>query len=153
MTGRMLITGVDSSGRSCAAQQPTLSLHAAPGADGVLYSVLYATPSSPSISNTGGRLADHLDLALADGAIRWTVIDYAPGTAFSMHHTDSVDLETVLSGSVELTLGDGLHELSPGDSVLVTGVDHAWRAGPDGCRLSVMSVGVQPSVTTDRAQP
>jgi quercetin dioxygenase-like cupin family protein len=145
MTGRMLITGVDTSGRSCATEQSAASLQAAPGADDVSYSVLYGTSSNPSISGPGGRIADKLDLGLADGAIRWTVIDYAPAAAFSMHHTDSVDLETVLAGSVELTLGDGVHQLCAGDSVLVTAVDHAWRAGPAGCRLSVMSIGVQPS--------
>jgi quercetin dioxygenase-like cupin family protein len=61
-----------------------------------------------------------------------------------MHHTDTVDFDTVLSGSVELTLGDGMHQLAAGDSVVMTGVDHAWRAGPEGCRLNVMSIGVLP---------
>jgi hypothetical protein len=51
----------------------------------------------------------------------------------------------VLSGSVELILDDGAHPLEAGDAAVVTGVDHAWRTGPAGCRLSVVSVGIAPS--------
>ncbi|MGO9384346.1 MAG: cupin domain-containing protein [Mycobacterium sp.] len=144
-SGRLLITGVDASGRSCAARDELVALQGGPGLDGVLYSVLYAAPSLPAISTGGGRVADLLDLAVATGAVRWTVIQYAPGAAFSMHHTDTVDFDVVLSGSVDLILDDGAHPLAPGDSVVVTGVDHAWRAGPQGCRLSVLTIGASPS--------
>jgi quercetin dioxygenase-like cupin family protein len=122
-----------------------LTLQGDASLDGILYSVLYATPNLPSIPIGGGRVADALDLAVPAGAMRWTVIDYAPGAGFSMHHTDTVDLDVVLSGSVDLILGDGAHPLAPGDSAVVTGVDHAWRAGPEGCRLSVMTIGASPA--------
>jgi quercetin dioxygenase-like cupin family protein len=140
-TNRLLVTGVDPAGRSCAAQDGPITLQGNAGVDGILYSVLYAAPSLPSISTGGGRVADFLDLAVPPGAMRWTVVDYAPGAGFSMHHTDTVDLDVVLSGSVDLILDDGEHPLAPGDSVVVTGVDHAWRAGPQGCRLGVMTIG------------
>lgn len=110
---------------------------------GVLYSVLYGTPSIPSIAD-GGRVADLLDLGVTPGAINWMTIEYAPGTTLTMHHTDTLDFDTVLSGSVELVLDDGVHLLAPGDSVVVTGIDHGWRAGPDGCRLSVVAIGATP---------
>lgn len=71
------------------------------------------------------------------------IIEYGPGVTFPMHHTDTVDFDIVLSGSVELILDDGVHRLASGDSVVVTGVDHGWRAGPDGCRLSVVAIGAQ----------
>jgi quercetin dioxygenase-like cupin family protein len=144
MSGRLLITGVDASGRSCAAQDDLVTLQGDASLEGILYSVLYATRSDPSIPSGGGRAADTLDLGVPPGTIRWTMIDYAPGAAFSMHHTDTVDLDAVLSGTIELILDDGGHPLAAGDSVVVTGVDHAWRAGPEGCRLSVMSIGVSP---------
>ena len=144
MSGRLLITGVDASGRSCAAQDGPVTLQGDAGLRGILYSVLYAAPSVPSISTGGGRVADLLDLAVPSGALRWTVIEYAPSAEFSMHHTDTVDFDVVLSGSVKLILDDGGHPLAAGDSAVVTGVDHAWRAGPEGCRLSVMTIGVSP---------
>ena len=47
-----------------------------------------------------------------------------------MHHTDTLDLETIISGSVDLILDDGAHHLEAGDMVVMTGVDHAWRPDP-----------------------
>ncbi len=142
--GRLLITGVDAEGRSCAVGDDAVTLQAAAGVEGILFSVLYSTPSLPSISTGGGRVAGLLDLVVPAGAMRWAVIDYAPGAEFSMHHTDTVDLDVVLSGSVDLILDDGEHPLSSGDSVVVTGVDHAWRAGSEGCRLSGVTIGATP---------
>jgi hypothetical protein len=141
-SGRFLVTGVDASGRSCAARDDQVTLQGGDGLEGILYSVMYATPSLPSISAGGGRAADAFDLGVAEGAMDWKVIDYAPGIEFSMHHTDTVDFDIVLSGSIELILDDGGHPLAAGDSVVVTGVDHAWRAGPQGCRVSIISLGV-----------
>jgi quercetin dioxygenase-like cupin family protein len=143
-SGRFLVTGVDASGRSCAARNDQVRLQGDPSLNGILYSVMYATPSAPSISSGGGRAADTFDLGVPAGAMDWKVIDYPPGAEFSMHHTDTVDFDIVLSGSIELILGDGGHPLAAGDSVVVTGVDHAWRAGPDGCRISIISIGVSP---------
>ena len=140
MGGRLLVTGVDAAGRSCAVQDDPVVLQGNPGMPGVLYSVLHSTTSAPSIP-TGGRAADPLDLGVAVGALNWLMIEYGPGVTFSMHHTDTVDLDIVLSGSVDLLLDDGEHPLTAGDTVVVTGVDHAWRTGPDGCRLSVVAIG------------
>jgi quercetin dioxygenase-like cupin family protein len=144
MSGRLLITGVDESGRSCAARDEPVTPQGDAGRGGLRYSVLYAAPSQPSISTGGGRAADLLDLVVPPGALRWTMIEHAPGAEFSMHHTDTVDFDVVLSGSVDLILDDGAHPLAVGDSAVVTGVDHAWRAGPQGCRLAVMTIGAEP---------
>ncbi len=53
-----------------------------------------------------------------------------------------MDLHTVVQGSITLMLGDGEQVLEPGDCAVVAGVDHAWRAGPDGCVESVVMVGM-----------
>jgi quercetin dioxygenase-like cupin family protein len=143
-SGRFLVTGVDAAGRSCAARDDQVTLQGGAGLEGIRYSLMYATPSLPSISTGGGRAADTFDLGVRAGAMDWKVIDYAPGMEFSMHHTDTVDFDSVLSGSIELILDDGGHPLVAGDSVVVTGVDHAWRAGPEGCRISIISLGVSP---------
>src|SRR5262249_41433673 len=132
----------DASGGSCVAQIDLVTVQEAPGLEGVRYSMMYARPSLPSTFTDGGRASDVLDLGVRPGAMDWKVIEYAPGMEFPMHHTDTYDFDTVLSGSVDLILDDGAHPLAVGDNVVVTGVDHAWRAGPDGCRLSVISIGV-----------
>jgi quercetin dioxygenase-like cupin family protein len=142
-SGRFLVTGVDAAGRSCATRDDQLTLSA--GLEGLRYAMMYAAPTLPSISTGGGRAADTLELGVAAGAMDWKVLDYAPGMEFSMHHTNTVDFDTVLSGSIELILDDGEHPLVAGDHVVVTGVDHAWRAGSDGCRISIISLGVSPT--------
>lgn len=143
--GRFLVTGVDAAGRSCAARDDQVTLQGGDGLGGVRYTMMYATPTLPTISRGGGRAADRFDLGVGAGAMDWKVIDYGPGMEFSMHHTDTVDFDTVLSGSIELILDDGGHALAAGDHVVVTGVDHAWRAGPEGCRMSIVSLGVSPA--------
>lgn len=142
--GRLLITGVDASGRSCVARDEVVALRGAPGLEGVGFAVQYASPGRPAIDTGGGRVADLVDLVVAPGALRWARIEYAPDAVVAMHHTDTVDFDVVLSGSVELILDDGAHQLAPGDSAVVTGVDHGWRAGPQGCRLSVLTIGAAP---------
>jgi hypothetical protein len=59
----------------------------------------------------------------------------------TIHHTDTVDLDLVVTGSIDLLLDDGAHHLDTGDCVVITGVDHGWRAGAEGCTLSVVLLG------------
>jgi quercetin dioxygenase-like cupin family protein len=82
-----------------------------------------------------------VDLRLEPGLLRWDVVDYAPGATTPLHHTDSVDLDVVLQGSIEAILDDGPHRLDVGDCIVMTGVDHGWKAGPEGCRLLVLLIG------------
>ena len=50
----------------------------------------------------------------------------------------------ILGGQVELILDDGPHALQTLDCVVMTGVDHAWRAGPEGCVISGAAIGTPP---------
>jgi mannose-6-phosphate isomerase-like protein (cupin superfamily) len=58
-----------------------------------------------------------------------------------MHHTDSVDFDAIIAGSMDLELDDGIHHLGPGDCVVMNGVDHGWSAGPEGCTALIVSIG------------
>ena len=72
------------------------------------------------------------------------MVSWAPDWASPFHHTDTFDFDVVVAGSVELLLDDGPHLLEIGDCVVVTGVDHAWKAGPAGATLSVVCLGTLP---------
>lgn len=85
-----------------------------------------------------------LDLGVKPGAVSWVLQYLDSSFSWEMHHTDTVDLHLVLEGSADLILDDGPHQLRPGDAVAVTGVDHGWRAGPDGCTLAMLFVGTTP---------
>jgi quercetin dioxygenase-like cupin family protein len=61
-----------------------------------------------------------------------------------LHHADSLNLVLVQRGSVDLQVVEGTRTLVAGDSFVITGVDHAYVAGPEGCRLVVVTVGTPP---------
>ena len=140
---RVLVTGIDDEGRSCVVGDEWVTLGTDEASPGFWLGQLFETSSVPPPARPAGR-ADHLDTAVAPGLMQWHVVDYAPGQAYPMHHTDTIDLDTVLAGSLELHLDDGVHVLEAGDAAVVTGVDHAWVAGPQGARLSVVFVGTPP---------
>jgi hypothetical protein len=107
MGGRLVITGVDAAGRSCAVHDGLVAPQGDGSPQGLRYSVLYAAPSLPAIATGGGRIGGFLDLVVPPGALRRTLVEYAPGAEFPMHHTNTVDFDAVVSGSVDLILDDG----------------------------------------------
>ena len=132
---RMIVTGVRD-GKSCVVEdtdytpkEPGLAIMP------MLDLELNALPPRPA-----GR-GDFLDTGVADGALRWFRVRFPPGEAWAPHHTDTIDLHTIISGSVELILDDGAHRLGPNDTAMVTGVDHGWKAGPEGCLTSIVILG------------
>lgn len=135
---RCLVTGVGADGRSCVVSDDEVVM--SPVATEFHIGIPYATTAAPPPARKFGS-ADLIDQALAPGLVRWMVVEYAAHASTPMHHTDTVDLETVLSGSVTLVLDDGAHHLEAGDMVVMTGVDHAWETGELGCRMNVILIG------------
>lgn len=140
---RKLITGVDNSGGSALTELQSVELAANPNAPGFRSAILGHTSSAPPPSRPAGK-ASTSDLGVAPGCARWFIVDYQADLVVPMHHTDTVDFDIVLDGSLVLGLDDGEHLLETGDFLIVNGVDHSWRAGPKGCRLSVLSIGTRP---------
>jgi hypothetical protein len=85
-----------------------------------------------------------LDIGVPPGLARWSRIRFPPNQTRGNHHTDTIDCHTVVEGAIELLLDDGAHKLMPGDSAMVTGVDHGWRTGPEGCAVSILIFGTPP---------
>ena len=137
---RVLITGTDAEQRSLVVGEEHVELNSLPDNSGFWFGNVFETIAVPPSARPRGH-GEYLDVGLAPGLVRWQIIDYAPGESYPMHHTDTVDFDLVLQGSIELALDDGAHLLHAGDGVVVTGVDHAWAAGPDGARLSVIFLG------------
>jgi hypothetical protein len=75
------------------------------------------------------------------GSVLWTVFSQAPGEEFPLHYTATLDFNLVVAGSTTLILEEGEAHLDAGDCVLVNGLPHGWRAGPQGCELSNVLVG------------
>jgi quercetin dioxygenase-like cupin family protein len=122
---------------------------AVPG-HGVNVARVFATTESPPPARRPA-LGEHVDTSLLPGTLRWMVVEHPPHhllegrtTSTTMHHSDALDLVFVHEGSGQLLLQDGPHDVTVGDLIVMPGVDHAMRAGPDGCRLVVVSVGTPP---------
>jgi mannose-6-phosphate isomerase-like protein (cupin superfamily) len=64
-----------------------------------------------------------------------------------MHTTDTVDLDLVLSGEMDLELDDGAEvHLRPGDCVIQNGTRHAWHnRTSEPCRMLSILVGARRS--------
>jgi quercetin dioxygenase-like cupin family protein len=138
---RILITGVDDQGRSCIVEETTPDSDAF--GDGIAVTVLAETESSPPPPRPPGR-GEHFPIVRGPGIARWSFVHFPPGTTASLHHTDSVDFDVILDGTVDLILDDGPHRLEPGDAVVVKGVDHGWATHEQGCRMSVVVIGTPP---------
>jgi quercetin dioxygenase-like cupin family protein len=147
---RNLITGIDAEGRSCIAESTEIVAAPVDGYPGVRTAALYGTEQSPPPPRPPA-LEHTVDVALAPGLVRWMIVEHEPHAthqaetgATTMHHTNTLDFVFVEAGSAEFVLQDGVHEVSAGDHIVTTGVDHAWRAGPEGTRLLVVSIGTPP---------
>ena len=138
---RLIITGVETTGKSCVVSEEDVAVN--PIGPGFAMAIPYATTQAPPPARPVGN-AELIDQVLPPGHARWIVVDYGPHAETPVHHTDTLDLETIISGSVDLILDDGAHHLEVGDMVVMTGVDHAWRAGPDGCRINAVLIGTPP---------
>jgi quercetin dioxygenase-like cupin family protein len=139
---RVLITGVDEEGLSCVVDE---SIPAATsfGAVGITVSVVASSESCPPAPRPPGR-GDLLGVVSAPGVARWSFIEFPPGVTTPVHHTDSLDFDVVLQGSVDLILDDGAHPLGPGDGVVIKGIDHSWETHGLGCQMSVVVIATPP---------
>jgi quercetin dioxygenase-like cupin family protein len=145
---RRYVTGVNAAGRSCIVDEGDVTLGSVEGMAEVRTASLWATDANPP--PPAPPQAGHLvDVRLPPGFVRWTVVEHAPHqesgaatSSSSMHHTDAIDLIIVVEGSTQLVLDDDVRDLGPGDCVVMTGVDHAMKAGPDGSRVITVAIGL-----------
>lgn len=138
---RCFIVGSDDAGRSCVLEEREVSFGEI--APGLSVHGIYKIRESPPAARPAGR-AELVDLGVEPGQCSWALWRFEPGGEAGMHQTDTVDFDVVLEGTVELILDDGTHPLGSGDCVVMTGVDHGWRAGPKGCLLSATALGSAP---------
>lgn len=118
----------------------------------VLPRIIGEAPADRSFPAPGGlkfalvcfpaKSAGRFDLgsAGAEGA------EHQEGQAADMHRSDSVDLEVIVSGKVDIVLDSGeTRTLGPGDCLVMAGAIHAWRNHYDEpCIYAAFIVGAHP---------
>jgi quercetin dioxygenase-like cupin family protein len=139
---RVIVAGVDPDGRSCVLRDGEVQFDQV--APGLAAFGLFRTFETPPPARPLGH-GELVDLGVEAGLCSWNVWRHDPRAEFPMHHTDSLDLDVILEGSVELVLDDGVHPLERGDCLVVQGVDHAWRAGEQGCVMVALNLGSAPA--------
>lgn len=88
------------------------------------------------------------DLGVQRGGCRWLTAFFPTGSGVpvngthpaSMHWTKTTDFDLVLAGQMELILESTSVTLEAGDAAVIAGVQHSWRAGPDGCLMLALLV-------------
>jgi quercetin dioxygenase-like cupin family protein len=136
---RQIVTGTDGDGRSCVVEE----LVNEPTGTGISVRTVFETAGNPAPPRPPGQ-GRPVDLNVPVGIARWLVVQWPPGLISHVHHTDTIDFDIVLEGSIDLILDDGPHRLEVGDCAAVTGVDHGWEAGPAGCTTAVLLLGTPP---------
>ncbi len=140
---RRIITGVDADGRSCVVAEDSLEgepmrVVKIDGDRGMrVHSVCEPSDAIPrQLGTTVFR-----DVGLDDGQAMWHLVHWGPNLELAPHYTNTLDFDQCLAGSMTIILGDGEHELGPGDCVVINGVDHGWRSGPEGATMLLMLIG------------
>ena len=117
-----------------------------PGAGSSVVNELWSLTGEPGVTTddpTTGLESFSVDVPA--GETRWIITQMGPGLDALMHSTPTVDYGVVVAGDVELGLEDGSVHLYAGDSVVVNGVQHSWLAGPNGCVIATVMVGLRES--------
>ena len=149
---RLLVLGLDADGRSCIAEDGDLATTAVDGVPGTSMATLFRTtqsPPSPCAPGSGRLLEDRLP----PGCVHWYVVEHEPPEApeehagTELHRRNTIDLIVVLEGDAELILGDGSHPIRAGDCIVMAGIDHGMRTGPNGCRMMSFAVGTPPAAS------
>jgi hypothetical protein len=147
---RLLLTAVDEVGRSYLASASEIETAPPPGYEIPLIAPLFRTASAPPPPRTPSA-ARHIEVGLPPGYLRWTLIDHLPfdpadgeNHTSELHTSDAIDLVYIVSGSAEFILDDGVHAIGEGDCIVMAGVPHGQRAGPEGCRMLSAAIGTPP---------
>ncbi len=157
-----MITGLDGEGRSAVVSDgpPPIAFHASPqagvariggawqgqavGAGEAVVHELWALDDRPARLAVDPTLT--IDRPAYDppaAATKWIITQMGPALTAPMHATPTVDYAVVVTGEVELILEVGGVVLRAGDTVLVNGVRHGWLAGPEGCVIATVLVGLR----------
>lgn len=112
-----------------------------PGRSEAIIAELWSTVAPEAPIAATPKPETGFDLECPVGATRWRFVEMGPHRTAPMHTTSTIDYDTLLSGSIVLTLEHGETVLKPGDVAIIPGVAHGWRTGDEGCTMSIVMTG------------
>ena len=159
---RRIVTGVDEHGKSTVKSDgpARVAFHAGstlaattidgalapwpvPKAEAVVFELwnLDDQPAALTADPTIGIVEPNYDTPTAH--TKWILTHMGPGLDVPMHATPTIDYGMVVAGEVELGLETGSVTVRAGDMMLINGVQHSWRSGPEGCVIATVLVGLR----------
>jgi hypothetical protein len=141
---RRVVTGVGPAGRSVVLHDgPPPTIFGRGGPNGVRLIDLWQTGGALSRPDQGGDLEGPWELdpagrGVAFRLVEWPAGDYPEDEGW--HTTESIDVDVVLSGQLELGVrGVPPIVVGPGEFVVLRGAEHRWRpVGPDPVRMAAV---------------
>jgi mannose-6-phosphate isomerase-like protein (cupin superfamily) len=98
----------------------------------------------PTVAGDTASTLEGLDLNSPAGGFKMRIATYGANVETTMHATDTFDIDVVISGEITIMTEDGGEVLlKAGDSVVIPGVAHNWRSGPEGCRVAFLMIGAE----------
>jgi mannose-6-phosphate isomerase-like protein (cupin superfamily) len=138
---RHVVTGLGQDGRSTVIEDRDLS---DPAEAHVIVETIASTDRlPPRLPEMLVEQAPAADIGVEQAGTKWLVVKWPPNVDAYFHRSDTLDYDVVLRGQVTLLLEDGEVVLNAGDSVVIPGVMHGWRSGPEGCVSMAMLVALQ----------
>jgi len=137
---RSLIAGTDDEGRSTILSEVVIAerdMHA--GGPSHRNDVFFLRETPPP-ARPPARAGYH-ETGIDPGHADFLVLQMPAGVEHPMHHTDTLNFHTIVQGHLDVVLDDGPHRLDTGDSLVLPGIDHGWKAGPEGCTMTIVNLG------------
>lgn len=139
---RLVIVGRDPQGRSTVERVDQLERSPDVPVTELAIAEVWASAAVAGSTADRPRTPPLRPLACPVGEVSWRVVHHPANAHIGLHRTDTVDCDIVLEGGLELELEDGRITLVPGDLVVIPGLAHGWHAGPNGCTVSAVLVGI-----------
>jgi mannose-6-phosphate isomerase-like protein (cupin superfamily) len=136
-----VVTGLGPDGRSTVLERRDLS--EPPGNQVVVETIAGTDELPPRLLASLAGQGEAANIGVPQVGSSWLIVKWPANSDAYMHRTDTLDYDVVLSGQVTLLLEDGEVVLRAGDSVVIPGVRHGWRAGPEGCVSSVVLLALE----------
>lgn len=141
---RRVVTGHDADARAVVLidEVATNVISTRPGAEAC---VIWTTEGFP-VDNTGeGDAAQRpVGTTLANGTV-FRIVEFSPGNAQRVHRTDSIDYAVIMSGEIDMELGDSVVHLKAGDVLVQRGTIHNWvNTGSEPCVIAFILIDAKP---------
>jgi quercetin dioxygenase-like cupin family protein len=143
---RRVVTGHDADGKAVIWIDAHAANHKFPS-DKITSTLIWSTDASPTQifgrEDEGARI---LGSSPPENGSRFTMMEFHPGNAGHLHHTDTVDYVICMSGQIDMFLDDTQFiTLYAGDVLIQRGTNHAWANRSDKpCRLAVILLDALP---------